>query len=354
MNYLKNFDSFVLEKVKVFDDIDKFFIIISGGYNKLSKFFEYKDQNNAVESLLFNVIEVNEKIIDDKDYKYNQEIINSIGDIPTLFFLGKYDNYDSYLDKLSNLYLNKVGLNISASKVVFSKVFCDRNWMPKTVFDVDNAINGAVGFPLIAKPEKGHSGIGINIFKNANELKDYKKTSKVNGVDVNFDLYSECLEIENEFRVYVANGKIFAINERLDEKDKSTMKTKKVDECTNFVYVEQDINKIPKKYIEKFNEIAQDIYKEYKDIKYFVYDVILDKNDKMYVLETNCAPGMNCNILYKLYLEMYKDYHKRDLDKYVRDYIENMYIKKFYAKQVELYGDFLNTSKWHIDFSNIK
>ena len=93
-------------------------------------------------------------------------------------------------------------LSLSGDKIEFAKVFKKFNWLPKTVFSKKEAIEGAVGFPVVAKIKDGHSGIGIQKFDTAKELQDSKET---------FDLYCQFIDFDREYRVAFCKEKIFLI-----------------------------------------------------------------------------------------------------------------------------------------------
>ncbi len=57
----------------------------------------------------------------------------------------------------------------TGSKVEFHKIFDNEDFVPKTVFKLDET--EGLAWPIIAKPSEGHSGRGIEKFKTIDELK---------------------------------------------------------------------------------------------------------------------------------------------------------------------------------------
>jgi len=105
-------------------------------------------------------IQVTEDNIDDIELDFSMPILNYNTDI-----------VEKMLEKgckKSNVYNLPEFIKNSGSKKIFhEKVGNDEN-LPMTVFTQNDAIK--IGFPMIAKPTDGHSGIGIQVFKNEKEF----------------------------------------------------------------------------------------------------------------------------------------------------------------------------------------
>src|SRR5690606_37575333 len=107
------------------------------------------------------------------------------------------------------------GKKISASKRLFHETFGDKEYLPKTVFTLEEA--KTLKYPIIAKPAFGHSGIGITKFNSYKELE-----SEVIKNGLKFDVFSEAIQIDKEFRIIFLKDKIVALAVRIpnDEKTK--------------------------------------------------------------------------------------------------------------------------------------
>lgn len=199
---------------------------------------------------------------------------------------------------------------VSSDKVTFSKIFEDSKYLPKTAFTLKNAKN--LQFPIIAKPAKGFSAQGIEIFKT---IKDLEKadTSK-------FDLYSEAKDIKTEFRLFVMNGRIIHLAERIkNSKNDKSVGVKKSDEKIDLVYIDQDLDTFPPKLLRKLllidTEVRQKVNLDFYDI-----DLILDTDDNFWIPEINGAPGIGPSMFLPIYREWINMVYHRPL----KDYSENI------------------------------
>lgn len=191
---------------------------------------------------------------------------------------------------------------ISADKVEFSKQFEGSKYLPKTVFKLSEIDN--LKFPIIAKPKGGFSAQGIELFKSKS---DAQKST------VEFDLWSEAKEIKTEFRLFIMNGEMIHLAERVKniDNDKSVGK-KKVNEKIDLVYIDQDLDTFPKKLKDKLIDIHNEVKKKVK-LDFYDIDLILDTNDEFWIPEINGAPGIGPSTFYQIYKSWTKMAYNRDI-----------------------------------------
>ncbi len=188
---------------------------------------------------------------------------------------------------------------ISGSKKIWHKTLGDKSYLPKTVYSRRDTKD--LNFPIIAKPESGHSGIGIEKFESYQDLINSKGT---------FDVYSEMIDFAAEYRALCLKDNAFIIYERVpNQEDNSTIKTKDKKEKVSFIYIEQDLNKL--KFLNEFNTIIKDTRKHFAP-DFYALDFFIDKNGKVFLIESNLSPGLGACSQASTYKAMYKDFYKKD------------------------------------------
>jgi hypothetical protein len=208
---------------------------------------------------------------------------------------------DEGLIKKENIYNLPEFIKQSGSKSEFHKMVKGDDNIPKTAHDVKEALK--IGFPLIGKPSKGHSGIGIQIFKDQSEWDAADHTK--------LDIYSEYIDKATEHRLFVFKGKPFFWMEREPMNDKAKSGKGKKDEQMDFKYIKMDINKIP----EKFNILVSRFGKIFSDLPYICFDIMEDKTGKLYIIESNSQPGVPYDSTIQIYRTLYSDFYGTDIDK---------------------------------------
>ena len=350
---LYTFDEFLYEKVE--NEYKSYlkkvlFIKISADVNRLSGDSNERDLalNNAAAEELYILYSTKE------DINKNLQIPD---DMPILYYGGHNKNARSFLEKFKvntkNMYNHPDDMAMSGSKVEFSKKFKECSWLPKTVFTIDEVLNDSLKFPVIAKIDDGHSGLGIKIFKTKDELKNFKQPFKVEGEERKFDLYSECIDVDREYRTIFLKDNCILVNERIAcIKTNKTVKTKNIDEGVDFVYVVSDMNKVPKSFINKLNEIAADIRKQIK-LDVWAIDVVTDKSGEIYVLEINSAPGLGSEKLVEVYEAVYEDFYKEKLPSSFKEELNKKYISQCRKELYKNYKEEILKSPWAIDYESI-
>jgi len=85
-----------------------------------------------------------------------------------------------------------------SSKAEFYKLHADSGYIMPTVLD-KNGIKD-LKFPIVAKPDNEHSGLGIQVFKSKEELDDADLSK--------FSSFSEKIDIKEEHRFFVWRGEM--------------------------------------------------------------------------------------------------------------------------------------------------
>lgn len=353
MQSLYNFDEFICESVaKEYEAYLKkvIFVKISSNVDKLSGDSNERDLalDNAAAEELYILYSTKKDM--NKDVQFPAHM-------PVLYYGGFNDNSRAFLKKFKvnpdNMYNHPDDMEISGSKVEFSKMFADYSWQPKTVFSLNEALDGNLQFPVIAKIDNGHSGLGIKIFKTPEELKDFKQPFDVKDKKYKFDLYSECIDIDREYRTIFLRDKCIIVNERIAcIKTNKTVKTKNIDESLDFVYVVSDMKKLPRKFINKLNEIATEIRKKV-NLDLWAIDVATDKNGNMFVLEINSAPGLGSEKLVCVYEAVYEDYYQEKLPETFKEELNKKFISQSRKELYKNYKKEIAKSPWAIDYATI-
>lgn len=251
--------------------------------------------------------------------------------VPVLYYGGHQSDAREFIDKLNiqprNMYNTPDEMEKSGDKVTFGKLYEGVDWMPKTVYTKDDALSGAVGFPVIAKVKDGHSGIGIEKFDTKEELAKSKKE---------YDLYSQFIDFKQEFRCMMIKERCFMVNERIPfEASNKTIRTKKADEQVEFMYVYTDIDKIPKEFNDEIQRISLEIRKKIK-LGFWSLDVVMDENGKLWVLEINSATGLGAAKLVEGYIQIFEDYYGTELPQGFKEGMWHKYVvpahKLYYPK----------------------
>ena len=288
MKRIKLFEQFLLEKQAELD-LHKIYLTISSGNGH--PWLSYKDftGDNFYNFFIQVNLENYKKLDINPDYPiltYNSGITQKL--------------LDEGLIKKENVYNLPEFIKQSGSKAEFHKLVEGDENIPKTAHNEKEALK--IGFPLIGKPAKGHSGLGIQIFKDQKSW-DSADHSK-------FDVYSEYVDKSTEHRLITFKGKPFFWMERQPMNDKAKSGKGKGDERMEFKYIKRDITKIPNKFIklvEKFGKI-------FSDLPYICFDVMEDQEGKLYVIESNSQPGVPFDSTAQAYRQIFKDFYGRDIE----------------------------------------
>lgn len=267
--------------------------------------------------------------------------------VPLLYYGGSQDKESAAFMQnrninKKNLYNKREILQISGDKTLFAETFGSNEWLPKTVFSRKEAIDGAVGFPVIAKIKNGHSGIGIKKFDTPEELT--ASTDK-------FDLFCQYIDFVKEYRVVFCKDKIIIVNERVPTiDDNRSITTKETDERISFTYVYQDQNVIPAEFTDRLHAICKDI-KKGLDLDLWSLDVVVDKSGVIYVMETSSATGLGSVKMCEIYKAIYEDFYGENLPDSFLQTIYTRFVVPGHQNYWPKYTKEIESSEWAMDYT---
>jgi hypothetical protein len=208
-------------------------------------------------------------------------------------------------------------IKLSGSKKDFHEFIGEDENMPATVFTQKAAHE--LNFPIIAKPTSGHSGLGIQVFQTAKELSESDESK--------FDLYSEFVDKKEEHRFINYKGKPIFWMERKPINDKAKNGKGKADEQTMFQYIKRNVDDIPEDMLKVLAKFCEKL----KDLPYICFDIMRDKADKIYIIESNSQPGVPFDSTVVIYKAVFEDFYGRpvspETEKILDDYSKKL-IKK--------------------------
>ena len=211
------------------------------------------------------------------------------------------------------------------NKVIFHKVFRGSSHVPKTVFTIKDA--ETLKFPVIAKPKDGKSAEGIQKF---NKLEDLKKSKEM------FDLFSEAINIKEEYRCFCFKDDIMELNRREKRKGaKDFLKDSKT--TTEFAYIK--VNPTKFKAIQKLTALMNECRKRVS-LDFYSLDFAEDVSGDLYLIEMNSRTGMGVDKMTKLYRFMYEDFYKRKLNKFSEEALVNLEKEWKEAFEKNIKGDY--------------
>lgn len=204
--------------------------------------------------------------------------------------------------KKENVYNHPDHISKSGSKEEFHKLVGEDENIPKTVYSKNDALE-QLEFPIIAKPSKGHSGIGIQIIDKPDLMEDVDE--KI------FDTFSEYIDKAEEHRFINFKGKPIFWMERTPLNEKAKNGKGEAKEEMEFGYAKRNIKDLPKDY----RKVLEKFCKIYEDLPYMCFDIMKGKNGKVYVIESNAQPGVPFDSTIEAYKHIYEDFYKKPLDK---------------------------------------
>jgi len=224
-------------------------------------------------------------------------------DFPVLNYNSKVTQtlLDKNLIKIENVYNSPEFIKMSGSKTEFHKIVEGDENIPKTAYNKEDALK-EIGFPMIAKPASGHSGLGIQIFKSQADF-DKADLSKL-------DVFSEYIDKKGEHRIINFNGAPMYWMERIPMNDKAKSGDGKGEEQMMFKYILHDVSKLPKKY----TDLMVKYCKMFDKLPYITFDVMESKDGKLYVIESNAQPGVPYDSTVQLYRNIFNDFYSRPVD----------------------------------------
>lgn len=186
-----------------------------------------------------------------------------------------------------------------SSKAEFYKLHAESGYIVPSVLDPKKIKD--LNFPIVAKPDNEHSGLGIKVFKSEEDLKD---------VDLSeFSSFSEKINIKEEHRFFVWRGQMIQWTQRkpMDEETADIAKKDPKKE-TNFSYILRNDKPSDEvlKVITYFSEA-------HSDLDFYAIDLAETEDGKIYVFEMNSEPGALFGVMTIVYQKIYEDWYKKSL-----------------------------------------
>lgn len=227
------------------------------------------------------------------DYQINQKypIINYNSDLIKYLIKNK-------IIKSDNVYNHPDYTIDVASKVKFHELMQESKFVPKTVFTKEDAMK--LKFPVIAKPDNNHSGMGIKKFKNKLELENSEDK---------FDVYSECKKIKEEHRMifFKETPILFMLRQPMNKKAKGEGGS--TEEAMVFDYKKMNVDYVPS----ELDELLKEVRAKFPKVDFYALDIMEDEDGDSYIIEINSQPGLPFDSTVKLYGAVYNDYFKNKL-----------------------------------------
>lgn len=217
---------------------------------------------------------------------------------------------DAGLIRDENVYNHPKYIKQSGSKAEFHKIVDGDENIPQTCHSKEDALK--IGFPLIGKPASGHSGLGIQVFKDRESF-DSADHSKL-------DVYSEFIDKKSEHRVINFKGEPFFWMQREPMNDKAKSGDGKGEEQMEFKYIKRDVDQIP----QKFKDLVAKYCDKFKDLPYITFDIMEDQSGKLYVIESNAQPGVPYDSTIEIYKQIFKDFYGQECDNKTMKHLQDL------------------------------
>lgn len=186
-----------------------------------------------------------------------------------------------------------------ASKSSFYAAHAKSDYIIPTVLDPKDIQK--LQFPVVAKPDSNHSGLGIKVFEKPEDM-DKVDLSK-------FTSFSEKIKIKEEHRFFIWRSEVIQWTERepMDEGTKDIAK-KAADKETNFSYILRNETPGPEflKCIAYFGDY-------HSDLDFYAVDIAKTEDNKIYVFELNSEPGALFGVMALVYERIYEDWYETQL-----------------------------------------
>ena len=187
------------------------------------------------------------------------------------------------------------------SKAKFYKEHADSGYIVPTATDKNDV--GKLKFPIVAKPDNEHSGLGITVFKDVDEFENADLSK--------FSSFSEKIDIAEEHRYFMWRDEIIQWCERVPMDDETADIAKKDPEQeTNFSYILKDVKDIKDSHIKAIRYFSD----AHQDLDFYAIDLAEDAKENVYVFEMNSEPGTLFGVLTIVYQKIYEDYYESPMD----------------------------------------
>ena len=333
---LKTFEQFIVEKSNK-DYLKKVNFILAGekivGLTGKNNKRIYGKINDICLDELFNSYYAK------GDYGKDLEVNSKL---PLIYYGGNSKEGLNFLEKYEIsedvMYNLPEPMKVSGNKSKFYKMFNDCDFICKAVYKKEDAKD--LQFPIIAKPDDGHSGVGIEIFDNYEDLEKSKG---------DFANYSEAKDLDQEFRVLLMNETPILVHERISIGD-NEIRDKKSNEQTQFTYVDQDISKLD--FMDRVSKICKTIREKLK-LGLWSIDLMIDKSGNCWVAEINAASGMAADKMARVYVMVYEDFYGEKLPQEFKTHLNEEYIKPIYKINLKENAAQIKKSKHCVNYQNV-
>ena len=333
---LKTFEQFIFEKSNK-DYLKKVNFILAGkkieGLTGKNNKRIYGEINDICLDELFN------SFYAQGDYGKD---LNVDPKLPLIYYGGNSKEALNFIEKYSIsedvMYNLPEPMKVSGNKSDFYKMFKDCDFIPKAVYKREDAKD--LQFPVIAKPDDGHSGVGIEIFDNYEDLEKSKGE---------FENYSEAKDLDREFRVLLMKENPVLVHERVSVGE-NEIKDKDSNEQTEFTYVDQDVSKLD--FMDRVDGICKTIREKLK-LGLWSIDLMVDKSGDCWVAEINAASGMAADKMARVYVMVYEDFYSEQLPQEFKTYLNEEYIKPIYKINLKENIAQIKKSKCCVNYQNI-
>ena len=262
--------------------------------------------------------------------------------LPLIYYGGNSKEGLNFLEKYGIsedvMYNLPEPMKVSGNKSDFYKMFKDCDFIPKAVYKREDAKD--LQFPVIAKPDDGHSGVGIEIFDNYEDLEKSKGE---------FENYSEAKDLDREFRVLLMKENPVLVHERVSVGE-NEIKDKDSNEQTEFTYVDQDVSKLD--FMDRVDGICKTIREKLK-LGLWSIDLMVDKSGDCWVAEINTASGMAADKMARVYIAIYEDFYGEQLPQEFKTHLNEEYIKPIYKINLKENAAQIKKSKCCVNYQNI-
>jgi hypothetical protein len=262
--------------------------------------------------------------------------------LPLIYYGGNSKEGLNFLEKYGIsedvMYNLPEPMKVSGNKSDFYKMFKDCDFIPKAVYKRKDAKD--LQFPVIAKPDDGHSGVGIEIFDNYEDLEKSKGE---------FENYSEAKDLDREFRVLLMKENPVLVHERVSVGE-NEIKDKDSNEQTEFTYVDQDVSKLD--FMDRVDGICKTIREKLK-LGLWSIDLMVDKSGDCWVAEINTASGMAADKMARVYIAIYEDFYGEQLPQEFKTHLNEEYIKPIYKINLKENAAQIKKSKCCVNYQNI-
>ena len=333
---LKTFEQFIFEKSNE-DYLKKVNFILAGekieGLTGKNNKRIYGEINDVCLNKLFNTFYAKGDY--GKDLNVNPKL-------PLIYYGGNSKEGLNFLEKYKIgedvMYNLPEPMKVSGNKSDFYKMFKDCDFIPKAVYKREDAKD--LQFPVIAKPDDGHSGVGIEIFDNYEDLEKSKGE---------FENYSEAKDLDREFRVLLMKENPVLVHERVSVGE-NEIKDKDSNEQTEFTYVDQDVSKLD--FMDRVDGICKTIREKLK-LGLWSIDLMVDKSGDCWVAEINTASGMEADKMARVYIAIYEDFYGEQLPQEFKTHLNEEYIKPIYKINLKENAAQIKKSKCCVNYQNI-